>query len=518
MKGLLLTLLLVCACLAQTDFKNTCQSASLIPKLATGLIYLNPLDVYNNGANKDYYRDLSLAGFAAIDVLGYGFSLTGFQTACGNNFYTLIIDKVAFENQNTRMRVVANFRNPADGVVTRWDLVSFTYIVVSRNLNGAYSDIWATVAETTNPPHNTPVAIDLVGAAYRNAASACTIYTDPNYVFNSGTCVSTSPATAGGLGGGQVVIHAYIMGFMYNPVKTAAHYLYAGVLKQFPGTPNDPINTAVNLASSPYGPVLSYYNPQGAMEYIKVAIVLSRFDSAVVSPANTYPSGSLLLYTSSYLYTPVTTFNESIPIQRGTVAAAFNQRYYHLPDARYSIYGVTSFDLPQNTNTSCSTILINGTLNSIDTFTVFTPNSNPTSFFFAADIFTVNLDVLCNNDPSIKFQTQMSIVGKKSYFTVPTMSLQQYILEDSATPITVPGGVGSGKSFNFEYYGAKNGNNDTILFQANVPFIGLTVGAPLKFEFGYFDTLLALNGNPNSQMIAGATYHIQLAVNGFVLY
>jgi hypothetical protein len=49
------------------------------------------------------------------------------------------------------MRIVVNFRNPGDGSITLWNLVSFTYIVVSRNLNGAYSDIWATVAEITGP-------------------------------------------------------------------------------------------------------------------------------------------------------------------------------------------------------------------------------------------------------------------------------------------------------------------------------------------------------------------------------
>lgn len=144
-KGLLICLILLATVMGQTNFRNTCQNESLIPKLATGLIHLNPLDTYNNGANKDYYQDLSLAQFATIDVLGYGFSLTGFQTGCNNAFYTLIIDKVIFENQNTRMRIVVNFRNPGDGTITTWNLVSFTYIVVSRNLNGDYSDIWATV-------------------------------------------------------------------------------------------------------------------------------------------------------------------------------------------------------------------------------------------------------------------------------------------------------------------------------------------------------------------------------------
>ena len=63
MKGLILFTLLVLLVFGQTDFKNTCQNESLIPKLATGLIHLNPLDTYNGGANKDYYQDLTLNAF-----------------------------------------------------------------------------------------------------------------------------------------------------------------------------------------------------------------------------------------------------------------------------------------------------------------------------------------------------------------------------------------------------------------------------------------------------------------------
>ena len=77
-KGFILCLLLVSLALAQTDFKNTCQSASLINKLATGKINLNPLDTYNQGANKDYYQDLTLNQFSTIDVLGYAFAINGF--------------------------------------------------------------------------------------------------------------------------------------------------------------------------------------------------------------------------------------------------------------------------------------------------------------------------------------------------------------------------------------------------------------------------------------------------------
>lgn len=254
--------------MGQTNFRNNCQNASLIPKLATGLIHLNPLDTYNNGANKDYYQDLSLAQFAAIDVLGYGFALSGFQTGCTNAFYTLIVDKVAFENQNTRMRIVVNFRNPGDGTITTWNLVSFTYIVVSRNLNGAYSDVWATIAEVVNPVHNTLAAVDRVGAAYQAAAGAgdCRVYTDPNFIFAAGgACAVGSPATAAGLGGGQLVVHAYIMGFMWNPSRTTTQYLYAGVSQNFPAVSTDETTIAISRAASPFGPVIRIYNPNNAL-------------------------------------------------------------------------------------------------------------------------------------------------------------------------------------------------------------------------------------------------------------
>ena len=110
---------------------------------------------------------------------------------------------------------------------------------------------------------------------------------------------------------------------------------------------------------------------------------------------STYPSGSSMLYSSSYVFTTVTTFNEAIPIQRGT-GATFNQLHYVLPDTKYAIYGITRFQLPRDSTNTCSTISINATLDNINQFTVTTPNSNPTDIFFAADIFTKNVDTLCN--------------------------------------------------------------------------------------------------------------------------
>ena len=149
------------------------------------------------------------------------------------------------------MRVTVNFRNPGDGTITLWNLVSFSYIVVSRSFSGTYSDIWATITSVSNPPNNVNIAgplgaraFDIIGTYYGAAKSQCGIYQDANVVS-----FGTANAACGGVpattaaAGGATVIHAYIMGFQYNPAKDTANYLFASVLPQLAanaaGTPAD---------------------------------------------------------------------------------------------------------------------------------------------------------------------------------------------------------------------------------------------------------------------------------------
>ena len=447
--GLIVCLCLIGLTLGQTNFQNTCQTDSMFPLLATGLIHLNPLDTYNNGAKKDYYQDLTFNNFTVNDYLGYGFSLTGFETTCTNsaNFFSLVIDEVVFENQNKRMRIVVDFRDPGSGAITAWTMVSFTYIVVSRNFNGAYSDIWASVADVNNPQHDNPVAIDLLGSAFRGAASqggaACRIYDDPTYTHDptSGACDAAAVDTAG-TAGGAAIIHAYIMGFRYNAQQSTTRYLAAGVLPDYPVVPNTmespnlapaiagsiTITDNVGATTNPSGPHVAFYNPDAALTYIKVAFVYSRLDYflTIAGGGSTYPAGSNMLYSSSYVFTNVTTFNTAVAITRATTTTEFNRFYYHLPDTRYAIYGITNFDIPQGAG--CTTIKVNATLDSIDAFTVTTPNANPANMFFVADIFTKNIDQLCQPGNNALLASQIFTVGKKSFFTIPTQSLEQFIL------------------------------------------------------------------------------------------
>ena len=336
-------------------------------------------------------------------------------------------------------------------------MVSFTYIVVSKYLNGAYTDIWATVASIENPSHDTPQAIDGLGGSYTtdpNAAGGsgtCAIFTDPDISHDYGATGSCedSAVDSNGVDGGMHIVHAYIMGFRFNPAiqTTPDSYLYAGVLPggQYPADPDsyeftdDPtapfgtVNIVYNAnpappPGTPVGPQVSFYNPGLAVTFIKVAFVHSRFDYARTLPAAVplYPAGSNMLYSSSYVFTDVTQFNTAVAITRGGTGQ-FSQFYHHLPDARYAIYGLTTFDLPQGAG--CTTILVNATLDSIDAFTVTTPNLNPANMFFVADIFTKNIDQLCQPGNNALLASQIFTVGKKSFFTIPTQSQEQYILE-----------------------------------------------------------------------------------------
>jgi hypothetical protein len=199
------------------------------------------LDTYNSGANKDYYQDLSNAQFQTTDVLGYGFALSGFQTNCGQSYYTLTIDKVDFENQNTRMRIVVNFLNPSSvgtsKVITKWNLVTFTYIVVSRNFDGQYSTIWATTAEASITSDIVGSPIDKISSVFTQApTTSCVTYQDPNFVFAPACYVPTTAWTGATTPGGEVIVHAYIMGFQWNSNRSTSQFVAASV---FGNDPND---------------------------------------------------------------------------------------------------------------------------------------------------------------------------------------------------------------------------------------------------------------------------------------
>lgn len=107
---------------------------------------------------------------------------------------------------------------------------------------------------------------------------------------------------------------------MYNPVKTTKHYLQVSVLPTL-ATANDD-STGIILFTTPFGPQVKISNLDSALEYLKVAFVISRMASTADSPTKQLPSGSALLYSSSHIYTAVTTFNTPVAVIQGTASSS----------------------------------------------------------------------------------------------------------------------------------------------------------------------------------------------------
>lgn len=193
----------------------------------------------------------------------------------------------------------------------------------------------------------------------------------------------------------------------------------------------------------------------------------------------TYPLGSQLSYTSSAIFTAVSTFNKAVPLIQGATGnnSAYNWHYFRIPSIQYSIYGLSSFAIPATG--TCASISINSSLTSPSAYIVSTSNTNPNTVFFSADIFAQNIKTLCqSNDSTIPTFVDQGTVGMISLFTVPTQSNQQYIVVDqnAFNQYSV-----NTEPVSLSFVAMPNsGNTDLVTYSINIPFINLPLG-PTKF-------------------------------------
>jgi hypothetical protein len=146
-----LTLLFLCM-LVLGLAQDGCQESRL-NKIQTGEIILNPNDLGTAGANKNYIESLSRGGFGATEVLATAVAIAGFETACSQSFYSLVVDIVEPQSENTKLKLVIDFRNKAQTSLTTWTKVKLSYLVVS------YSRLAPAPAVNEGSPTNTPAMI-----------------------------------------------------------------------------------------------------------------------------------------------------------------------------------------------------------------------------------------------------------------------------------------------------------------------------------------------------------------------
>ena len=152
------------------------------------------------------------------------------------------------------------------------------------------------------------------------------------------------------------------MGFRWNSARSTTEYLAVSVINSqsnfaSPQPDSDEITWTINFAiPGPNGPSVSVKSWTDALEYIKVGFVYSRFDKNFIKTytptgkqeysGNYYDpttSYSQHLFSASYIYQQVTKFNEAVNLEQKSSATDYNTHYYKLPDARYSIFGLSQF-------------------------------------------------------------------------------------------------------------------------------------------------------------------------------
>ena len=146
-----LTLIFLCM-LVLGLAQDGCQESRL-DKIQTGEIILNPNDLGAAGANKNYVESLSRGGFGAKEVLATAVAIAGFETSCSQSFYSLVVDIVEPQSENTKLKLVIDFRNKAQTSLTTWTKVKLSYLVVS------YSRLAPSAAVNEGSSSNTPAMI-----------------------------------------------------------------------------------------------------------------------------------------------------------------------------------------------------------------------------------------------------------------------------------------------------------------------------------------------------------------------
>lgn len=407
-----LTLLFLCLLVLGLAQDDGCEELRLA-QIQTGEIVLNPNDLGTAGSNKNYYESLERGKFGKTDWLGTAVALAGFETNCGQSHYSLVVDIAEPQNENTKLKLVIDFRNQAKDSLTTWTKVKLSYLVASAQrfptgLTSAH--IWATsqtidVATFTNkgPGFRDPIfspqnpAIPAVatddngcGLFYDSAASALKFRFG---VECSSTAAGTSPAY-------DVAAHVYIMGFQYQPDAASSQY-YIGANVRFDNTAASGLiagkkevvwsgaggaTVVTSRSTTDYrilltyadqtanwnGPSLMIDNMNNELKTIKVALVLTVINPIQPAAAlkNNGFDATTLSYSYSGLYSDIVSpsrFNIKTIIDN-TDSTSFFRLKEKIPGVKYMIYGFNSFALKDQSG--CSSFSMDLNIDTVNSYTI----------------------------------------------------------------------------------------------------------------------------------------------------
>ncbi len=361
---------------------------------------MSPNDLGAAGANKNYIEPLSRGKFGPTEVLGHAFAIAGFETSCSQNHYSLMVDIVEPQSENTRLKIIVDFRNRRGDALTTWTRVKLSYLITSAqrrfsNTQSAY--IWATsqYVNLANAINAQPIFTDPLFTSANNAADDFTrgqgcglIYDSASNRYKFGIrCDETTPG--GNEVTNDVAIHAYIMGFQYvSDTGSNGHFLgattkwnswmTAATQRELAfyadGTAN--ARTAANYGVAfkydvaAGGPVFTIENFSGELQGIKIAIVMSVINPSFgTNAARNGMQATNLGYSYSGLYTVMDPKKYNIKTMiDNDMAQGWNNLHERLPANKYMIYGLSSFQLKDGSG--CNSFSIDVSIDSVSSLTV----------------------------------------------------------------------------------------------------------------------------------------------------
>jgi hypothetical protein len=205
-----------------------------------------------------------------------------------------------------------------------------------------------------------------------------------------------------------VNVHAYIMGFQFNPIATSTdpNFLAASIV--FPNlaaatnnyltigkaTPTDPEAVTITYDNTPgnlAGPQVTLNNYGGQLETIKVAFVFTVINEFPVDMG----VSSLFQYSYSGIYQQVAASTYGIQSIISTTGTDNNALMTKLPTTKYMIFGLSSFELLRTS--ACTSLSMALSINTPSSYTFTANNVNYLqNVVFQADIYTANNGDLCN--------------------------------------------------------------------------------------------------------------------------
>jgi hypothetical protein len=513
---LIACLLLLSLAASQSTF--TCTN-SVVPGIASGIVRLGvPTAPVAQTTFRQPLTDFNLGTYAEVFA---AFAIAGLQASSAEQYYSLVVDQILFNNGNTEMNFTMDYNNPTGTFTTTWSTIKLSWIAISTSFETVNAQsygnyLWAGSVGITSPSGVSESQI-LNSVWNRVPVSATTdarcgyINTSPPY-FD----LYCGPPVVGG-NSPVFVTHLYIMGFKFNP--TGTYELAASVLRRG-GTVSDPADIDEGLVTADFsqnqvplttpsslpltGPRMVVSNIGSQLQYVKVGIVIT-----IILDRNNYPTANPAGFQYAGVYMNYTLYNTAQPIIKGTAVGNENYNYYSLLSARYQIYGLSSFfiaQLPANV----TVVNYELTLPGASTVLFQTDNVNYMSVVrVSADQWSANPNRICN--PSV---TEMRNIVEKYLSTVPVMqNALQNIYETSSL-------------LDFNYFARGSYQAEaTAPLSANVIFTNIlyfeqiTVGAPYELDFtlilGAAPAVLAVPAGAASTVVS-VQYSIKVEGNQII--